>query len=167
MDREHYTKDMPGHIEKIRAQVARISASEEICQQAMQLIMEIVESSNSVVIIDANDIRDSLDCDGTLAVNDIRISAKVNDRMKELVGQIEKKTANKAPIKSLLFQLFFPEELPLQMSELQPLSDWLSSIQSDTDFKVRWGMTATSHFSHSLNNTSQVPLLRAVVLAVT
>ena len=160
MDREHYIKDMPKHIEKIRAQVARISASEEICQQAIQLIREILEAANST-------IRDSLDCDGTLAVNDIRISAKVNDRMKELVGQIEKKIENNATVKSLLFHLFFPEELPLQMSELQLLSDWLSSFQSDTDFKVGWGMVATSHFSHSLNNTSQEPLLRAIVLAVT
>ena len=159
MDRDNHFKDIPDHIVTIRAQVARISASEENCQQAMQLIMEIVESSNCVVIIDANDIRDSLDCDGTLAVNDIRISAKVNDRMKELVGQIEKKIENNVPVKSLLFHLFFPEELPLQMSELQPLSDWLSSFQSDTDFKVRWGMAATSRLSE--------PLLRAVVLAVT
>lgn len=152
MDREHYIKDMPKHIEKIRVQVARISASEEICQQAIQLIREILEAANSTIIIDANDIR---------------ISAKVNDRMKELVGQIEKKIENNATVKSLLFHLFFPEELPLQMSELQPLSDWLSSFQSDTDFKVGWGMVATSHFSHSLNNTSQEPLLRAIVLAVT
>ena len=159
MDREHYIKDMPKHIEKIRAQVARISASEEICQQAIQLIREILEAANSTIIIDANDIRDNLDCDGTLAVNDIRISAKANDRMKELVGQIEKKIENNATVKSLLFHLFFPEELPLQMSELQPLSDWLSSFQSDTDFKVGWGMVATSH--------SQEPLLRAIVLAVT
>lgn len=79
--------------------------------------------------------------------------------MKELVGQIEKKIENNATVKSLLFHLFFPEELPLQMSELQPLSDWLSSFQSDTDFKVGWGMVATSH--------SQEPLLRAIVLAVT
>ena len=160
MDREHYIKDMPKHIEKIRVQVARISASEEICQQAIQLIREILEAANgTIIIIDANDIRDSLDCDGTLAVNDIRISAKVNDRMKELVGQIEKKIENNATVKSLLLHLFFPEELPLQMSELQPLSDWLSSVQSDTDFKVRWGMAATSH--------SQEPLLRAIVLSVT
>ena len=144
MDREHYIKDMPKHIEKIRAQVARISASEEICQQAIQLIREILEAANSTIIIDANDIR---------------ISAKANDRMKELVGQIEKKIENNATVKSLLFHLFFPEELPLQMSELQPLSDWLSSFQSDTDFKVGWGMVATSH--------SQEPLLRAIVLAVT
>ena len=144
MDREHYIKDMPKHIEKIRAQVARISASEEICQQAIQLIREILEAANSTIIIDANDIR---------------ISAKVNDRMKELVGQIEKKIENNATVKSLLFHLFFPEELPLQMSELQLLSDWLSSFQSDTDFKVGWGMVATSH--------SQEPLLRAIVLAVT
>ena len=144
MDREHYIKDMPKHIEKIRVQVARISASEEICQQAIQLIREILEAANSTIIIDANDIR---------------ISAKVNDRMKELVGQIEKKIENNATVKSLLFHLFFPEELPLQMSELQLLSDWLSSFQSDTDFKVGWGMVATSH--------SQEPLLRAIVLAVT
>lgn len=96
---------------------------------------------------------------GTLAVNDIRISAKVNDRMKELVGQIEKKIENNVPVKSLMFHLFFPEELPLQMSELQPFSDCLSSIQSDTDLKVRWSMATTSHSSE--------PLLRAIVLAVT
>ena len=102
MDREHYIKDMPKHIEKIRAQVARISASEEICQQAIQLISEILEAANSTIIIDANDIRDNLDCDGTLAVNDIRISAKVNDRMKELVGQIEKKIENDATVNSYL-----------------------------------------------------------------
>lgn len=159
MDREHLNKVTMEHIDKIKTQVARLCESAEDCQQAIQLIKEILEAANSTIIIDANDIRDSLDCDGTLVVYDIRISAKVNSRMKELVGQIEKMTANNAPIKSLLFQLFFPEELPLQMSELQPLRDWLSSFQSDTDFKVRWGMAATSH--------SQEPLLRAIVLAVT
>ena len=102
MDREHYIKDMPKHIEKIRTQVARISASEEVCQQAIQLIREILEAANSTIIIDANDIRDSLDCDGTLAANDIRISAKVNERMKELVGQIEKKIENNATVNSYL-----------------------------------------------------------------
>lgn len=147
------------HMEKIKAQVARISASKEICQQAIQLIREILEAANSTIIIDANDIRDNLDCDGTLAVNDIRISAKVNDRMKELVGQIEKKIENNATVKSLLFHLFFPKELPLQMSELQPLGDWLSSFQPDSDLKVKWGMAATSQSSE--------PQLRAIVLVVT
>ena len=82
-----------------------------------------------------------------------------NERMKELIEQIEEKTVDKTPIKSLLFHLFFPKELPLQMSELQPLSDWLSSLQSDTDLKVRWGMATTSHPSDAL--------LRAVVLTIT
>ena len=66
------------------------------------LIREILEAANSTIIIDANDIRDSLDCDGTLAANDIRISAKVNERMKELVGQIEKKIENDATVNSYL-----------------------------------------------------------------
>ena len=92
------------------------------------------------------------------------------ERLRQLVME-EKETFHNprdcCQVKSLLFHLFFPEELPLQMSELQLLSDWLSSFQSDTDFKVGWGMVATSHFSHSLNNTSQEPLLRAIVLAVT
>lgn len=159
MDREHYIKDMPKHIEKIRAQVARISASEEICQQTMQLIKEILDATNSTINIDAIDIRDILDGDGMLAAFDASVSATNTERMKDLVEQIESKIASVVPVKSMLFHLFFPEELPLQMSELQPLSDWLSSFQSDTDFKVRWGMVATSH--------SQGPLLRAIVLAVT
>lgn len=147
------------HIDKIKTQVARLCESAEDCQQAIQLIKEILEAANSTIIIDANDIRDSLDEEGTLSVFKVSVSAVNTDRMNELIEQIGEKMADKTPVKSLLFHLFFPEEMPLQMSELQPLSDWLSSFQSDTDFKVRWGMAATSRSSE--------PLLRAIVLAVT
>lgn len=143
------------HMEKIKAQVIRLSNSEEACQQTMQLIKEILDATNSTINIDAIDIRDILDGDGMLAAFDASVSATNTERMKDLVEQIESKIASVAPVKSMLFHLFFPEELPLQMSELQPLSDWLSSFQSDTDFS----MVATSH--------SQEPLLLAIVLAVT
>lgn len=159
MEGKGQVKDMPAHIRKIRAQVARISASEDVRQHAMRLITEILEASNSVITIDTNDIRDSLGYEGTLAVYDISVSAKKAGRMKELIERIGRQTADSAPIKSLLFHLFFPKELPLQMSELQPLSDWLSSIESDSDFAVRWGMAATRKLSE--------PLLRAVMLVVT
>lgn len=146
-------------IDKIETQVARLSKSEEVCQQAILLIKEILEAENSTIIIDVNDIRDSLDEEGTLSAFDVSVSAMANERMKELIEQIEEKTVDKTPIKSLLFHRFFPKELPLQMSELLPLSDWLSSLQSDTDLKVRWGMATTSHPSDAL--------LRAVVLVIT
>ena len=159
MDGENLNNVTMEHIDKIKTQVARLCESEEDCQQTIQLIKEILEAANSTIIIDANDIRDSLDEEGTLSVFDVSVSAVNTERMKELIAQIGEKTADKTPVKSLLFHLFFPEELPLQMSELQPLSDWLSSFQSDTDFKVRWGMAATSYSSE--------PLLRAIVIAVT
>ena len=110
-------------IDKIKTQVARLCESAEDCQQTMQLIKEILGTANSTIIIDANDIRDSLDAEGVLSVFDVSVNAITSERMKKLVGQIEKKTIHNAPIKSLLFYLFFPEEFPLQMSELQPLSD--------------------------------------------
>lgn len=159
MDREHLNNVTMEHIDKIKMQVARLCESAEDCQQTIQLIKEILKTANTTIIIDANDIRDSLDEEGTLSAFDVSISAVTTERTKELIKQIEEKTADKTPVKSLLFHLFFPEELPLQMSELQPLSNWLSSFQSDTDFKVRWGMAATSRSSE--------PLLRAIVLAVT
>ena len=158
MDREHYIKDMPKHIEKIRAQVARISASEEICQQAIQLIREILEAANSTIIIDANDIRECLNEEGILTTFDVSVCASNTERMKELVKQVENKIADIAPIKSLLFHLSYPEEHPLLMSELQPLSDWLSSIPCDSDLTVKWGVSATKQST----NTQ----LRVIMLAV-
>lgn len=159
MDRENQNNVTMEQIDKIKTQVARLCESAEDCQQAMQLIKEILGAANCTITIDANDIRDSFDAEGTRSVFDVSVNAVATDRMKELIEQIEKNTANNAPIKSLSFHLFFPEDLPLQMSELQPLSDWLSSLQSYTDLKVRWGMAATSH--------SPELRLRAIVLAVT
>ena len=147
------------HMEKIKAQVIRLSNSEEACQQTMQLIKEILDATNSTINIDAIDIRDILDGDGMLAAFDASVSATNTERMKDLVEQIESKIASVAPVKSMLFHLFFPEGLPLQMSELQPLSDWLSSFQPDSDLKVKWGLSVTMQSSE--------PHLRAIMLAVT
>lgn len=149
----------PEQMEKIKAQVIRLSNLEEACQQTMQLIKEILDATNSTINIDAIDIRDILDGDGMLAAFDASVSATNTERMKDLVEQIESKIASVTPVKSMLFHLFFPEGLPLQMSELQPLSDWLSSFQPDSDLKVKWGLSVTMQSSE--------PHLRAIMLAVT
>lgn len=161
MEKGFHRQETPEQMENIKAQVARLSKTGNGCQQAMQLIMEILEIKNSTINIDANDIRDILDGDGMLAALDVSVSATNTARMKELIEQIESKIkiANMASIKSILLHLSFPEKTPLQMSELQPLSDWLSSFQPDLDLKVKWGMAAT--------NQSSEPQLRAIMLVVT
>lgn len=159
MEKAFQRQAIPEQMEKIKAQVARLSKTDDGCQQAMQLIKEILDVKNSTINIDANDIRDIVDGDGMLAAFDVSVGATKTKRMKELVEQIGSKIASVAPVKSMLFHLFFPEGLPLQMSELQPLSDWLSSFQPDSDLKVKWGMAATSQSSE--------PQLRAIVLVVT
>lgn len=159
MEKAFQRQATPEQMEKIKAQVARLSKTDDGYQQAMQLIKEILDAKNSTINIDANDIRDIVDGDGMLAAFDVSVGATKTKRMKELVEQIGSKIASVAPVKSMLFHLFFPEGLPLQMSELQPLSDWLSSFQPDLDLKVKWGMAATSQSSE--------PQLRAIVLVVT
>ena len=146
-------------MEKIKAQVIRLSKSEEARQQTMHLIQEILEATNSTIMVDANDIRECLNDEGILTTFDVRVCATNTKRMKELVEQVESKIANIAPIKSLLFHLSYPEEQPLQMSELQPLSDWLSSIPYNSDLIVKWGLSATMQSSE--------PQLRVIMLVVT
>lgn len=159
MEKEFQRQVTPEQMEKIKAQVIRLSKSEEARQQTMQLIKEILDATNSTINIDAIDIRDILDGDGMLAAFDASVCATNTERMKDLVEQIESKIASVTPVKSMLFHRFFPEELPLQMSELQPLSDWLSSFQPDSDLKVKWGLSVTMQSSE--------PHLRAIMLAVT
>lgn len=149
---------MTEQYQKIKTQVVRLSKSEDDYKQTMQLIKEILDATNSTIMVDANDIRECLNEEGILTTFDVSVCASNAERMKELVKQVENKIADIAPIKSLLFHLSYPEEHPLLMSELQPLSDCLSSIPCDSDLTVKWGVSAIKQST----NTQ----LRAIILAV-
>ena len=100
------------------------------------MIKKILDATNSSINIDANDIRDILDGDGMLAAFDASVSAKNTERMKDLVEQIGSKIASVATVKSMLFHLFFPEGLPLQMSELQLAIARRSITQAEENLRL-------------------------------
>ena len=84
MEKGFQRQATPEQMEKIKAQVTRLSVSEDDCQHAMQMITDILESTDNTFTVDANDIRDSLNVDGTLSAFDISVCATNIERMSEL-----------------------------------------------------------------------------------
>lgn len=149
----------PQKITSIGIQLANKCNTEEDRQQALEFVLEILES-NSIASIDGKDICDSLDYCGHLIAFETSVSATATKRMDLLIEQIKEKTKDCYPIFSFVVYLFCPEDVPLLMGELQSLNDWLSSITDlNSETQIKWGMGQTP-LSSNAN-------LRAIVLAIT
>jgi hypothetical protein len=115
------------------------------------LLKEVLENPNSLINIDINDIKDLFLQSEEIHFFDVRVNAREEYRMEQLVEQIKKKGKSLSSYTRALIYFFFPERNPLLMEELQPFSEWMESVPDE--FMIKWGMA-----------TQSTPELRAIVL---
>ena len=115
------------------------------------LLKEVLENPNSLINIDINDIKDMFLQSEEIHFFDVRVNAREEYRMEQLVEQIKEKGKSLSSYTRVLIYFFFPEHNPLLMEELQPFSEWMESVPDE--FMIKWGMA-----------TQSTPELRAIVL---
>ena len=115
------------------------------------LLKEVLENPNSLINIDINDIKDMFLQSEEIHFFDVRVNAREEYRMEQLVEQIKEKGKSLSSYTRALIYFFFPEHNPLLMEELQPFSEWMESVPDE--FMMKWGMA-----------TQSTPELRAIVL---
>jgi hypothetical protein len=116
-----------------------------------RFIKEVLDSTNKLVNIDINDVRDLFQEDEEIHAFDVSVPADKENRMMLLVEQIKKCSKCHEPYNHALVFFFFPEERPLLMEEMKPLSEWIESIPGE--FMIKWGM--------AIHHT---PMFRAIVV---
>ena len=115
------------------------------------LLKEVLENPNSLINIDINDIKDLFLQSEEIHFFDVRVNAREEYRMEQLVEQIKEKGKSLSSYTRALIYFFIPEHNPLLMEELQPFSEWMESVPGE--FMIKWGMA-----------TQSTPELRAIVL---
>jgi cell division GTPase FtsZ len=115
-----------------------------------RLIKEVLDSSNNLVNIDINDVRDLFQEGGEIHTYDVSVSANEKNRMQLLMEQIKKCSKCHVPYHRALVFFYISETQPLLMEELKPLSEWIESIPGE--FMIKWGMATLS-----------IPKIRAIV----
>lgn len=106
------------------------------------LLKEVLENPNSLINIDINDIKDLFLQSEEIHFFDVRVNAREENRMEQLVEQIKEKGKSISSYTRALIYFFFPERNPLLMEELQPFSEWIDSISGE--FMIKWGMATQS-----------------------
>jgi len=106
------------------------------------LLKEVLENPNSLINIDINDIKDLFLQSEEIHFFDVRVNAREENRMEQLVDQIKKKGKSLSSYTRALIYFFFPEHNPLLMEELQPFSEWMESVPDE--FMIKWGMATQS-----------------------
>lgn len=115
-----------------------------------QLIGEVLDSTNNLVNIDINDVRELFQEDDDIHAFDVSVPADEENRMVLLMEQIKKSSNCHEPYNRALVFIYFPEAQPLLMEEMNPLSEWVESMPGE--FMVKWGVGI--HFA---------PKIRAIV----
>lgn len=115
-----------------------------------RLIKEVLDSSNNLVNIDINDVRDLFQEGGEIHTYDVSVPANEKNRMLLLMEQIKKCSKCYVPYHRALVFFYISETQPLLMEELKPLSEWIESIPGE--FMIKWGMATLS-----------IPKIRAIV----
>jgi hypothetical protein len=103
-----------------------------------RFIKEVLDSTNKLVNIDINDVRDLFQRGEELHTFDASVPADKENRMQQLMEHIKKCSKCHEPYNHALVFFFFPEERPLLMEEMKPLSEWIESIPGE--FMIKWGM---------------------------
>ena len=117
------------------------------------LIREVLDSRNSIVKIDANDVRDLFQEGGEIHAYNASVDASMKKRMELLMDLIIVNTKKYEPFSHALIFFFFPEDRPLLMEELKPFSDWIESVPGE--FLIKWGMA-----THSTQEIRAIVLLQ-------
>lgn len=115
-----------------------------------RLIKEVLDSSNNLVNIDINDVRDLFQDGGEIHTFDLSVPADKENRMVMMMKKIKKCSKCHEPHNRALVFFFFPKERPLMMEEMKPFSEWIETIPGD--FLIKWGMA-----------THSMPKIRAIV----
>lgn len=115
-----------------------------------RFIKEVLDSSNNLVNIDINDVRDLFQEGGEIHTYDVSVPANEKNRMQLLMEQIKKCSKCYVPYHRALVFFYISETQPLLMEELKPLSEWIESIPGE--FMIKWGMATLS-----------IPKIRAIV----
>lgn len=115
-----------------------------------RLIKEVLDSSNNLVNIDINDVRDLFQEGREIHTYDVSVPANEKNRMQLLMEQIKKCSKCYVPYHRALVFFYISETQPLLMEELKPLSEWIESIPGE--FMIKWGMATLS-----------IPKIRAIV----
>ena len=116
-----------------------------------QFINEVLNTTNKLVNIDINDVRDLFQEGGEIHTYDASVGASMKKRMELLMDQIIENTKKYEPFSHALVFFIFPEDRPLLMEELKPFSDWIESVPGE--FMIKWGMAI-----------HRTPMIRAIVL---
>ena len=103
-----------------------------------RFIKEVLDSTNKLVNIDINDVRDLFQEGEELHTFDVSVPANKENRMQLLMEQIKKCSKCHEPYNHVLVFFFFPEERPLLMEEMKALSEWIESVPGE--FMIKWGM---------------------------
>jgi hypothetical protein len=111
----------------------------------------VFNTTNNLVNIDINDVRDLFQRGEELHTFDASVPADKENRMQQLMEHIKKCSKCHEPYNHALVFFFFPEERPLLMEEMKPLSEWIESIPGE--FMIKWGM--------AIHHT---PMFRAIVV---
>lgn len=106
------------------------------------LLKEVLENPNSLINIDINDIKDLFLQSEEIHFFDVRVNAREENRMEQLMKQIKKNGKSISSYTYALVYFFFPERNPLLMEELQPFSEWMESVPDE--FMIKWGMATQS-----------------------
>ena len=109
------------------------------------------DTTNKLVNIDINDVRDLFQEGEKLHTFDVSVPDNKGNRMQLLMEQIKKCSKCHEPYNRALVFFFFPEERPLLMEEMKPLSEWIESVPGE--FMIKWGM--------AIHHT---PMFRAIVV---
>ena len=115
-----------------------------------QLIKEILNSTNNLVNIDINDVRDLFQEGDDIHTFDVSVPAEKETRMVLLMEQIKQCPKCHEPYNRALMFFFFTEAQPLLMEELKPFSEWIESVPGE--LMIKWGMAPHS-----------IPKIRAIV----
>ena len=115
------------------------------------LIREVLDSRNSIVKIDANDVNDLFQEGGEIHTYDASVGSSMKKRMELLMDLIIENTKKYEPFSHALVFFIFPEDRPLLMEELQPFSNWIESVPGE--LLIKWGMAI-----------HRTPMIRAIVI---
>ncbi len=116
-----------------------------------RFIKEVLDSTNKLVNIDNNDVRDLFQEGEELHTLDVSVSADKENRMQLLMEQIKKCSKCHEPYNRALVFFFFPEERPLLIEELKPFREWIETVPRE--FMIKWGMAI-----------HPTPVIRAIVI---
>ena len=106
------------------------------------ILEDVLNSHNSIIRIDSSDVRDLFQDGVGIHTLEVSVDASNENRMAFLTTLIRRNTKHFEPFNQVLVFFIFPEDQPLLMEELQPLTDWMESVPDD--FMIKWGMVTQS-----------------------